>query len=284
MEQKQDIPQYFVYGEPAKPLDVGFLHVELVSDRKNLHRGEVSAHKHPHMAQITFWTEGAGAYHIEDSSWTFSAPAISFVPSGVVHGFSVNGKADAIVVSISNDALSSHLEAGSPPDVAVFLPQKVFETSAWQDIATLIAMLRREYIEGKPFAAQTITQLVGAVLALIARGRNADQLTTNATQPLAQRLQRAIDINYREKRTVARYARELGVTYHTLDKAAQNAFGASIKQLIVQRRLLEAKRLLKFTIRSAEDISYELGFKDPAYFNRIFKTHTGRAPGLWRGS
>ncbi len=36
--------------------------------------------------------------------------------------------------------------------------------------------------------------------------------------------------------------------------------------MIVQRRLLEAKRLLLFTVRPLEDIAYEVGLKDAAYY------------------
>lgn len=40
--------------------------------------------------------------------------------------------------------------------------------------------------------------------------------------------------------------------------------------MIVERRLLETKRLLLFTVRSLEDIAYEVGLKDAAYFSRFF--------------
>lgn len=56
----------------------------------------------------------------------------------------------------------------------------------------------------------------------------------------------------------------------------------SIKELVTQRRLLEAKRLLLFTVRSVEDISYEIGVRDPAYFSRAFRKRTGHPPGEWR--
>lgn len=59
------------------------------------------------MAQITFWIKGGGTYHIENKSWTFTAPAVSFVSSGVVHGFSVSKSADAIVLSVADDALKT---------------------------------------------------------------------------------------------------------------------------------------------------------------------------------
>ncbi len=58
------IPEFFVYGEPARAIDVGFLHVETVLARASVHRGRVLAHKHPQLAQITFWTSGSGVYRL----------------------------------------------------------------------------------------------------------------------------------------------------------------------------------------------------------------------------
>jgi AraC family transcriptional activator of pobA len=52
--------------------------------------------------------------------------------------------------------------------------------------------------------------------------------------------------------------------------------------MIVERRLLEAKRLLLFTVRSLEDIAYEIGLKDAAYFSRFFRARTGMPPSEWR--
>ena len=57
---QNSIPDFFVYGEPVRPLDVGFLHVETVLARGSIHHGQVAAHKHPQMGQITYWTGGSG--------------------------------------------------------------------------------------------------------------------------------------------------------------------------------------------------------------------------------
>jgi len=46
----------------------------------------------------------------------------------------------------------------------------------------------------------------------------------------------------------------------------------SVKDVVLERRLLEAKRLLTlFTIRPVEDIAFETGFGDPAYSSRFFR-------------
>ncbi len=279
---RNSIPSYFVYGESVRNLDVGFLHVELVSTRKSLHRGNVAAHKHPQLAQITLWTKGGGTYHIEDSSWTFSVPAISFVPSGVVHGFVARPGSDAIVVSIANDALDGILrQQESPALKAVFVDRQV-NRNDWQVIRTLMDLLLQEYGSLRSYHTSVMAHLIGAVLGYIARQQVAAEVSMPQQALLAQRLQQAVDRNFREKLAIEDYVIELHTTHHLLDKAAKAAFAMPVKQFVLQRRLLEAKRLLQFTIRSAEDIAHELGFNDPAYFNREFKKQTGLSPGMWR--
>jgi AraC family transcriptional regulator, transcriptional activator of pobA len=281
MDQR-GIPKYFVYGEPVRALDVGFMHVELVSARKSLHRGEVKAHKHPQMGQITYWVKGSGIYRIEDKSWRFSAPAVSFVPSAVVHGFSVTEKSDAIVVSMADDALRATIGRRTAELKSIFVPKRG-NSAAWKDLAAVMALLKREYQDQKPLMPEAMSHLAGLALALIGRlGAAAPGSEITHRHSLALRLQELVDLHFRDNWSIERYVLALGSTYHLLDKAAQAAFGKPVKQVILERRMLEAKRLLRFTIRPAEDIAYELGFKDPAYFSREFKKHLGMAPGTWR--
>ena len=44
------------------------------------------------------------------------------------------------------------------------------------------------------------------------------------------------------------------------------------------KRLIESKKEIAFTEKNIQEISYELGFKDPAYFNRVFLKSTGQNP------
>jgi AraC family transcriptional regulator, transcriptional activator of pobA len=262
------IPDFFVYGQAPRNLEVGFMHVELISARKNEHFGEVQAHKHSQMAQITFWIKGGGTYRIEDRSWIFSAPAISFVPQNTVHGFSVSKSSDAIVVSLSSAKLTKEMPA-------FFAAGKKVERD-WKMLAKLMPMISDEYQNN---SSQIMSQLVDCVLGIAVRQNFENIEPSNA---LADRLRSLIDLHYRENWSVARYVMALHSTYHLVDKAAKLQFEKSIKELIGQRKILEAKRLLQFTIRSVENIAYELGYKDPAYFNREFKKSVGSAPGLWR--
>lgn len=283
MITRNDVPAFFVYGEPSRALDVGFLHVETVMERKSLHFGRVAPHKHPLMGQVTYWFKGGGRYRIEDRTWNFSAPAISFVPSNVVHGFDVGDEADAIVVSISDDLLRA---MAGQVDLALDAPMLLSgeaDTPGWTRIGTLLGMVMEEYLGGAAASERVLAGLVGVVLSLMARlGGNVGFEAASPAVALGLELRRAIDRHYREDWPVGRYVERLATTPHLLDKAARTVFGQTVKDMVLERRLLEARRLLRFTIRPVEDIGREIGFEDPAYFSRFFRRRTGLSPTEWR--
>lgn len=277
------IPEFFVYGEPARALDVGFLHVETVLARASVHGGRVLAHKHLQMAQVTFWTGGRGVYRIEDETWSFSTPTVSFMPSGVVHGFDIEPGTDAIVVSIADAALAMIAEHSALP-----LDQPVFVTGRgeevlWQRLGATVRMIQAEYAEAQAGMEKILPPLVAVALSCIARlDAQSQAVMVPAVVTLGGRLRRLIDRHFRDDWPVERYVEELGTTRHLLDKAAHQVLGSGVRQAIGERRLVEAKRLLLFTIRTVEDIAYETGFNDPAYFSRFFRGAVGMAPAAWR--
>ncbi|RWN45418.1 MAG: helix-turn-helix domain-containing protein [Mesorhizobium sp.] len=280
---QNSIPDFFVYGEPVRPLDVGFLHVETVLARSNIHLGQVAAHKHPQMGQITYWTSGSGTYRIEDRSWDFSAPAVSFVPSAVVHGFSIGPGTDAIVVSVADGALAA-IAAHSllPLDRPVFadgLPRH----AAWARLAAVLEMIAAEYAEAQAGNDRVLPALIAVALSHIARlSPGVTASAASSDDSLARGLRRLADAHFRDNWPVDRYVEALATTPHLLDKAAHAVLGAGVKRVVSERRLLEAKRLLLFTVRTVEDIAYEIGFDDPAYFSRFFRARVGEAPAAWR--
>jgi AraC family transcriptional activator of pobA len=283
MTQRNTVPAFFVYGEPNRTLDVGFVHVETVMDRKGVHFGHVAPHQHPQLGQITYWFSGRGTYRIEDRTWNFSAPTVSFVPSSVVHGFTVDDSSDAIVVSISDDLLRA-LEAQVDLDLTrPCLIAGAADDPAWQRLDVLIRMVADEYRTATAASPRLISGLIGVVLSQIAKlggGHGLDDAVPGRL--LAGALRRAIDRHYREDWPVSRYVELLASTPHLVDKAARETFGQTVKDMLMERRLLEAKRLLMFTIRPVEDIGREIGFEDPAYFSRFFRRRTGESPAAWR--
>jgi len=87
-----------------------------------------------------------------------------------------------------------------------------------------------------------------------------------------------LESNYTQLKSVSDYAQIICISEKRLGQATSKVLGKSPKEIINDRILLEAKRLLVHTNLSVKEIGQELGFKDPAYFVRYFKKNTETTP------
>ncbi|MFI6743166.1 helix-turn-helix domain-containing protein [Nonomuraea sp. NPDC050451] len=88
----------------------------------------------------------------------------------------------------------------------------------------------------------------------------------------------ALELHFRELHRAADYAELLGCSVRTLSRAARDATGKGVRELIDERRLLEARRLLGNAQWEARTVAAHLGFTDPANFGRFFRDRTGITP------
>lgn len=94
----------------------------------------------------------------------------------------------------------------------------------------------------------------------------------------------AVDQRYRQHHHVASYARHLACSTKSLNRACQAASDVSAKRVIVDRIVLEAKRLLAHSSATAAKISADLGFDEPTNFTKFFRRETNMTPAAFRNS
>lgn len=81
--------------------------------------------------------------------------------------------------------------------------------------------------------------------------------------------------NFKKEHAVKFYAAALNKSPKTLSNTFAILMQPAPSVLIRNRIILEAKRYLYYTDKSAKEIAYDLGFESPAHFSRFFKQHTG---------
>lgn len=87
-----------------------------------------------------------------------------------------------------------------------------------------------------------------------------------------------VDMNFKEKRQVNDYAEMLFKSPKTLSNLFAKYNQKTPLQIIHERVVLEAKRLLLYTDKTAKEIAYDLGFEEIASFHKLFKKVTGYTP------
>jgi AraC-like DNA-binding protein len=91
-----------------------------------------------------------------------------------------------------------------------------------------------------------------------------------------------LEQNYKTDKSVNKYASELSISEKQLHKATTALLDKTPKQIIDERVLLEAKRLLVHSNQSIKEIAYELGYDEPTNFIKYFRKHTESTPSEFR--
>src|SRR5690606_10839962 len=91
-----------------------------------------------------------------------------------------------------------------------------------------------------------------------------------------------VDEHYKEKHHVADYAELLFIAPKTISHKFKRLNLPQPNDVIKNRILLEAKRLLVHTNVTVTGVGYELGYEDPAYFSRLVVQKSGETPSGFR--
>ncbi len=71
---------------------------------------------------------------------------------------------------------------------------------------------------------------------------------------------------------------------YNVQHLVKDKLGITINKLITKKQLLESKKEIAFTDKSIKEIAFDQGYKDPAYFNRVFKNNVGETPSQFRNT
>jgi AraC family transcriptional activator of pobA len=97
-----------------------------------------------------------------------------------------------------------------------------------------------------------------------------------------QHFRQLVETNFRAHWPIARYAAAIGISHDRLHALCVRLLNKPPKALVAERLAREAGLGLEHSTLSIEQLSYALGFRDPAHFSHFFKRMTGFAPGAFR--
>jgi len=250
-------------------------------------------HRHNYFT-ILLVKEGKGKHIIDFKEYELSGNSLHFIHPGQVHQVIAAEKPEGWVINFTRlflirnqipdqmieDVYLFNKHSESPP-----LPIPAGQFDQYLDIIRQI----RHY-DGIDIAYKKEAQ--GALLKLLliqsnnhcTLHKNENPQTIETGNQLVRRFKELIDKHYQEYHKVSDYAEMLAVTSDYLNKLVKTLTGKSAKEYILDRILIEAKRVLLFTELTNKELSYNLGFEEPAHFSNFFKRYSGTSPLDFRNS
>ncbi|MEY2953268.1 MAG: hypothetical protein RLZZ401_1355 [Pseudomonadota bacterium] len=264
------------------------LHCEPIHVRGKLHQWTIPAHRHQELHQFQLLSRGAVEATLDGERHQFPAPAAIMVAPGVVHGFVYDRDSIGQQVTVPSASLKTFL--GPSATLAASLSRTILISNEdmrghLEECESLFTLLAHEFSSDRPGRAEAL-QAHAVLLALWFLRHQAAPRATLRSQALrdtlVQRYRQLLETHFRTHRPVGFYAEALGVTADHLSRTCRATTGVGALDLMHDRVVLEARRLLAYTPASVADIAGELGFDDPAYFSRFFTKITGYAPSSYR--
>lgn len=235
---------------------------------------------HRHAYHELIWVrDGHGRHLIDGEAVEFGPRTLTLIAKGQVHQFQQADDVSGVVVRFDDDWLSGSrrwlFSGGSC--TALSVPEG--EAPSFE---ALVDLLRAEIERpAGPESAELRRHLLASVLLWAQRWREAqleDRGASGSDVRLHREFLELLDRDFAKSHEARHYAAELGTTTGTLSRTLTRLTGRPTKQLIMDRVILEAVRLLRFSDLSIKEIAARLGFGDQFAFSKAFKRHRGEAP------
>jgi AraC family transcriptional regulator, transcriptional activator of pobA len=284
MLQSSGIPSFFLYGEAPRQIDDRFLHIEDLDYRSRPSDWEIRPHAHKGLHQVFHLTAGGGEVTAEGESISLNVPCILLIPAGFVHGFVFLPETTGQVLTVA-DSFFRELGRREPAFSSLFggpeqleLASKSLERRLDDDLT----QLSREVIwhaPGHASAAEAhLISILVTALRLVHQQTQRELARPGPQRTLVAQFREVVERHYRSGLPVSGYAAELRTSIANLRVACTSVTGHSPQQIIHDRLMAEAKRLLLYTNMGVAEVGLALGFEDPAYFSRFFSERAGRSP------
>lgn len=282
------IPAYGLYGEFLEQIIPDVLHYEAIRDRSRKHDWSIKPHRHNNLAQILVLQSPNVVVQVGNTRRKTDRPAILFVPPMLVHGFQFEETVIGGVVSIPIKEFSATLDAADIDADRFKSPLEVPDDhEAFDAMCDLIRSVEREFHGVRLLRNEALTSLLRLLVIQLCRASSTVRLHDRPAlisrhEEQIRHFCSLVESHYKTDMRLEDYADLIGISKVQLTRNCDRILGTSPNQVLVNRRLMEAKRQLTYTQFSVSEIAYKLGFKDVGYFSRFFKRTSGQTPSDYR--
>lgn len=253
---------YAQRGQAIKPVGIGY-HSEL---EIHLNRG------------------GRFGYFVHDTNYLCRKNSVLIVHENETHNLTPDTDSSAIKIALifSPDVIQNRAGSRDALCKLASVHQLVLtEKDAARAELVLVSIIdelrcRESYWE------QMVSNHLETLLVILSRSAEKSPSDLERKDPVIQEAIRYIEAHFAEKNSLGVLAAQLNMATCTLSRKFKRYAGMGFREYLINRRIIEAKKLLLETDMKVITVAYTVGFDNLSTFNRDFRMLTDMTPARFR--
>ncbi len=236
---------------------------------------------------LMFFTKGQGSHTIELETYPVNPGSVFFMSPSEVHEWNLSDDSDGYVVFFN--ASFYRMEAN---------PQQLSELPFYQSggklryadvpenarkvLSDVFSLMIQAYRHESTYRERILRAYLDVILFQLSAIITPQRKPLLYTVSIIPALEHLIDKHYSEHQPVTFYAEQLHVSVSQLNTSTRQQLNKTVTELLQERLIAEARRLLAYSNKTVSEIAWQLNFSDNSYFSRFFKKHVSLTPEAFR--
>lgn len=238
---------------------------------------------------LIFITNGNGVLQIDFDEHLAIKNKVFFIEKYKIWDWIKTDNIEGVMVQFT-DSFYNHIYTGNPKIksdqslIGEMMPFLKFEESEEADWKNIFNLILKEYIANKENSKEIICLTLKILILKYRRNfQSADRsIIADRKKQLLIEFRKLVNSKFFILKNPKDYAEKLNISPNYLNTICKENYNKTLSEIIQDRVILEAKRLLAHTDLSVSEVSFKLGFKDNSYFGRYFKKVVGKPPEKYR--
>jgi AraC family transcriptional regulator, transcriptional activator of pobA len=235
---------------------------------------------------ITVIVEGNGTFSIDNYEHDLKQGCVFFSSPGQIRKWNTNKVPQGYVLIFEEEFLCTYFnDTQFVQNLSCFNsydnpPVLQLEYNDYSQLIALLQNVKNEISSFKNYDKHILRALLYQILILLNR-KFISVYPSSRKKPIngyVKSFIQLVNTNHHQYRAVDYYAQCLHITSGHLNSLVKDYFRISAKKYILNRNILEAKRMLQYTNMGIDEIAYRLNYENTTYFIRTFREHTNTTP------
>ncbi len=239
---------------------------------------------------ILLITQGYGSHTIDFLEYEVNVGSMFIISPGQIHQWNVSQDVDGFILFFTKDFFLHDFNTDRLTNFPFFnstfsSPYVKLNNSESEQIELKYKLIYKEYQNRSLKYQDMIRMYLNAMFIDLSRiypEKEAQGKLYGYDLLQLHRYEALVDKYFKMHRPISCYSKKMNITDRQLNYLCKKTVGKKPSEIMTDRIILEAKRLIIHSDLSIASIAEELNYKDNSYFIRLFKRITNQTPEQFR--